>query len=168
VAIRLLVASFKGKALDWYRSLTPNTISTWDHLGDAFFARFKEKGDKSSLLQQLITIKRAPQEAMTDFNSRFQKTWERIPATARPLPGMAIVFYLKALNLDISVMIQSLGGQTLPEAYGYAVRAENNLIDAGKLPSRPPMPMFLEITLPLPQEAPNPIAPPVSMYTFPQ
>jgi len=86
-----------------------NSISTWDQLGDAFFARFSEKGDRSSLLQQLITIKRAPQEAITDFNTRFQKTWDRIPATARPSIGMAIVFYLKAFNYDISVMIQSLG-----------------------------------------------------------
>jgi len=53
VAIRLLVASFKGKALDWYRSLPPNSISTWDQLGDAFFARFSEKGDKSSPLRSL-------------------------------------------------------------------------------------------------------------------
>lgn len=52
VALRLLVASFKGRTLDWYRSLTPNSIADWDQLGDHFFERFSDKADRSSLMQQ--------------------------------------------------------------------------------------------------------------------
>lgn len=46
---------------------------------------------------------------------------------------MAFVFYFKAFNFDISVMIQSLGGNTLPQALDIAVQAKNNLINVGKL-----------------------------------
>lgn len=50
VALIFLVASFKGRALDWFRSLGPNTIVDWDQLGDRFFQRFSDKADRSSLM----------------------------------------------------------------------------------------------------------------------
>lgn len=37
VALRLLAASFKGRALDWYKFLAPNSITDWDQLADRFF-----------------------------------------------------------------------------------------------------------------------------------
>lgn len=60
IAFRLLMAYFKGRALDLYRSLGPNTIGNWDQLGDYFFQIFFDNPDRSSLMHQLITIKRAP------------------------------------------------------------------------------------------------------------
>ena len=42
-------------------------------------------------------------------------------------------------------MIQSMGEHTLPDAFDIAVRAENNLIQADKLPPRHPMPYSAEI-----------------------
>lgn len=39
-------------------------------------------------------------------------------------------------------MIQSMGGNTLPQAFDIAVRAENCLIQAGMIARRPPMPIF--------------------------
>ena len=38
-----------------------------------------------------------------------------------------------------------MGGNTLPVEFDIAVRAENNLIQARKLPPRPPMPYFVEV-----------------------
>ena len=98
-----------------------------------------------SLLEQLTTIKRAPHECMIDFNYRFQKTWDRIPTTVKPTPGNAFLHYLRAFNNDISTTIQTMGGDTLPNAYEVAIRAENILIQGGKLAPRPPMPFFPDI-----------------------
>ncbi|KAH9294463.1 hypothetical protein KI387_040334, partial [Taxus chinensis] len=54
------------------------------------------------------------------------------------------------LNNDISTMIQLMGGETLLAAYDIAIRAENSLIQAGKLAPRPSMP-FLADLAPIPQ-----------------
>lgn len=59
---------------------------------------------------------------------------------------MTFVFYLKAFNSDISVMIQSKGGNTLPQAFDLVVSVEINLIDAGKLSPRPLMPIFPDLS----------------------
>ena len=105
VAVRLLASSLKGKALQWFRGLSHGSIPDWDDLGDKLCKHFEDKSDHLSLLEQLTTIKRAPQECMTDFNYRFQKTWDIIPATVKPSPGNAFLYYLRALNSDITTIL---------------------------------------------------------------
>ncbi|KAH9308693.1 hypothetical protein KI387_036604, partial [Taxus chinensis] len=82
VAVKLLESSFKGKALQWFRSLGAGSITNWNQLCIALHEQFGEKGDN---LEQLTTIKRAPNEQLTDFNFRFQRTWERIPVAVRKI-----------------------------------------------------------------------------------
>ena len=93
----------------------------------------------------MTTIKRHPNEHISDFNFHFQRTWDKSPPSIKPSNDHAFLYYLKAFNSDISVMIQSMGGRTLPGAFDIAVRAENSLIQVRKLPPRPPMPYFEEI-----------------------
>lgn len=90
-------------------------------------------------------IKREPHECMTNFNYRFYKTWDRIPATAKPLPSNAFLHYLRSFNQRIATTLQTLGGNTLPVAYEFAIKAENTLIQSGELAPRPRMPLFLDM-----------------------
>lgn len=145
VAVRLLASSLKGKSLQWFRSLPHDSIPDWGDLGDKLCKHFEEKSDHLSLLEQLTTIKRAPQECMTDFNYWFEKTWDRILAAVKPSPGNSFLYYLRVLNSDIAMVLQTMGGTTLPRAYDMAIRAENTLIQGGKIAPRLPMPLFLEI-----------------------
>lgn len=91
VIVRLLVSSFKGKALQCYRGLPHNFINNWDELGEILCKHFKDRSDHLSLLEQLTMIKRTPHECMTNFNYRFQKTWDRIPTIVKPLLGNAFL-----------------------------------------------------------------------------
>lgn len=118
-------------------------------------------------MHQFITIKRAPQEVLTNFNLRFQWTWQRIPLSTRPPTDMAFVFYLKAFNSNISVMIQSPGANTLLQAFDIVVQAENNLIDVGKLTPHHIMPVFLEISPQVLEEATPSTSILQSIYSYP-
>ena len=55
-------------------------------------------------------------------------------------------------------MIQSLGGNTLPNAYQRVIRAENNLIQAGQIALRPAIPIF-SVAPRLPPAEPLQVAP---------
>lgn len=94
---------------------------------------------------------------MTNFNYHFERTWNRIPTMVRPFPKHAFLYYLRALNCDIVVMIQSMGAVTLPTTYDVAIRIENSLIQARKIAHRPPMPIFPNIQPLMPLQVP-PIA----------
>ena len=91
---------------------------------------------------------------MTDFNYRFQKTWDGIPTTVKPSPSKDFLYYLKAFNSDIATTLQSMGGDTLPDAYEIAIKTENILIQGEKLAPRPPMPFFPDIPNHKPPTAP--------------
>ncbi len=110
----------KGKALQWYRGLPHNSIIDSDGLGAALCKHFEDKSDYLSLLEQLTTIKRAPLKCMTDFNYRFQKTWDRIPTLVKPILDNAFLHNLRALNSDIATTIQTIRGDTLLGAYEIA------------------------------------------------
>ncbi|KAH9311596.1 hypothetical protein KI387_026631, partial [Taxus chinensis] len=49
----------------------------------------------------------------------------------------------------------SMGGTTIPMAYSIAIRAENCLIQAGKLAPRPPMPLYPNLENPSTSQAPT-------------
>ena len=65
---------------------------------------------------------------MTDFNYRFQITWDRIPTSVKPTPSNAFLHYLRAFNNDIATTIQTMGGDTLSNAYDIAIKEETILI----------------------------------------
>ena len=79
---------------------------------------------------------------MTNFNYRFQKTWDRITTAVKPTLGNAFLHYLKALNHRIATTLQTMGGNTLPMAYNLTIRAENMFIQSGELAPRLLMPLF--------------------------
>ena len=82
---------------------------------------------------------------MTDFNYRIQKTWDRIPARVKPTPGSAFLHYLRALNGDIATTSETMGGDTLTNAYDIVIKSENILIQGGKLAPSPPIPFFPDV-----------------------
>ena len=63
----------------------------------------------------------------------------------KPTPSNAFLHYLRDFNSDISTTIKTMGGDTLPDAYGIAIRLGNILIQGGKLAPRPPMTFFPDI-----------------------
>lgn len=156
VAVRILAISLKGKALQWYRGLAHGSIIDWDGLGPGLYKHFEDKSDHLSLLEQLTTIKRAPHECIADFNYRFQKTWDKIATSVKPTPGNAFLHYLRAFNSGIATTIQTMGGDTLPNAYEIEIKIENILIQGGKLSPRPPMLPFPDVPNHQPKMTPLP------------
>ena len=105
VAIELLVAYFKGKALQWYKILPHNPIKSWDELGGKSCKHVKDNSDPFSLLEQLTTLKRALHECMTIFNYRFQRTWDRILVAVRPTLGNDFLHYLRDFDNNITITL---------------------------------------------------------------
>ena len=93
---------------------------------------------------------------MTDFNYRFKKTWDRIPTSVKPTPSNAFLHYLRAFNSDIATTIQTMGGDTLPNAYDTTIKTKNILIQGRKLAPRPLMPFFPNVPNHQPEMAPLP------------
>ncbi|KAH9321005.1 hypothetical protein KI387_015644 [Taxus chinensis] len=85
------------------------------------------------------------EECVQYLGEPLERTWERIPRAIKSTAEHAFLYYLRSLNNDTAVMIQSMGGNTIPAALYLAIRAENNLIQVDKIAPRPLMPIFSNI-----------------------
>jgi len=73
IMTRFLLYSFKGKVVEWFITLTPQSINTWREMCQALIKRFTEDGGDSTFLSLIACIKRHPCESVDDFNIRFEK-----------------------------------------------------------------------------------------------
>lgn len=51
IALRILAASFKGQALQWYWNLEIGSIGTWDILGENLVKQFQDNLDYLSIIE---------------------------------------------------------------------------------------------------------------------
>lgn len=65
---------------------------------------------------------------------------------ARPPVAMVFMFYLNSFISYIAVVVQLMQGDTFLKVYDLVVYVESSLIEIGKLPPWPLMPMFREIS----------------------
>lgn len=56
------------KVVEWFIIILSQSINIWGYFCIAFNSHFGQEGDDFSLYNQLITIKRHPQEAIDYFN----------------------------------------------------------------------------------------------------
>lgn len=74
----------------------------------------------------------------------------------KPTLGGAFLYYLKAFDSDLATTLETMGGNTLPDAYDISIRAENLLIQGGKPAPRPMMPLLSDVPIQQPVVSPIP------------
>lgn len=144
IITHLLEYSFKGKVNKWFKILTPQSITTWGQLCQAFIKRFTTDGDDSSFLSFIACIKRYSNEMVDDFNTFFEKTWNSIPIRIRPINAQALVYYRKAFHPTLNMLI-IIFGYDLPKIYQIVKNFEHILVSSRKLQPNSLMPPFPNI-----------------------
>ncbi|KAH9311125.1 hypothetical protein KI387_026160, partial [Taxus chinensis] len=84
VYIKLFIHTLEEDARDWYKSLPDNSIDSWTEMKNAFRLQYGDKTDPRFLLSKFENIKKNPNESVHDFNTRFNKTLNRLPVILRP------------------------------------------------------------------------------------
>jgi hypothetical protein len=87
VAMRLFASSLTKEALDWFKGLPDNHITTYDAFS-LFKRRWSRKADGGTLGTQFNQIKKKENEMVKEFISRFDRLYNQIPTT---LPSYNII-----------------------------------------------------------------------------
>lgn len=74
IMTRLLSHFFKGKIVEWFRNMTPQSINTWGELFQDLMKIFSKDIDDNTFVILIACIIKYPHESMDDFNIRFEKT----------------------------------------------------------------------------------------------
>jgi len=103
VWMRVFVQSLDGEARKWFRELTPRSIAD-EALDDAFL---KHWGDKNDLLYYHIgfgNLKRENGELLSNFNKRFNRMYNKIPAEVKPTTTSTKLRYASAFDFDLCLL----------------------------------------------------------------
>ena len=72
IRLRLFPFSLRDKARAWLHSLLPGSISSWDELTKAFFARFFPPSKMASLKNQITSFTQREDETLYEAWERFK------------------------------------------------------------------------------------------------
>lgn len=101
VVCRLFPYTFEGEVGSWYFSPPARSIGNLDTFKEQFLKKFGDERTTTTLVNDLSNIKATPNKKIKDFNSRFNKLLNKIPATCRPSVDVQIEWYISALPSNI-------------------------------------------------------------------
>jgi hypothetical protein len=94
--MKLFSYTLHDDARRWYDGLPNANITSMDQLEEVFLRRWNVKEDLYMLLQILMHIKKAENEVVREFHTRFQKLSRQLPRTHRLGPQFLIFLYIRA------------------------------------------------------------------------
>jgi hypothetical protein len=98
VAMRLFASSLTEEALDWFKGLPDNHITSYDAFSNLFKRRWSRKEDGGTLGTQFNQIKKKENETVKEFISRFDRLYNQIPTDYRPTTSSVRLLYMNAFE----------------------------------------------------------------------
>jgi hypothetical protein len=95
--VRLFPYTMQGTAGSWYFSLPSGSITSWDIFQSQFLTKFGDDRSTATLINDLSNLKAEAREPIKDFNLRFNKILNKIPAASQPSEEVRCEWYITAL-----------------------------------------------------------------------
>lgn len=128
VRMKNFVQSLTGEVRTWFRALAANSIENSAALYQSFLNRWEKKKDPLHILSEYDTIKRGPQETVSDYCTRFNSIYSAIPQNLRPPPDLALIKFPDGFDADMAYQLRERAPATLADMQDIAVSVEANLI----------------------------------------
>ena len=93
--------TLKGKALSWFQTLEPSTITTLQSLEKDFIAAFSKMGIKHNAVAQIYAFRQKAHESVRDCVNRLKQYITRCPNKEKPSQRRLISIFLEGLQNKI-------------------------------------------------------------------
>jgi hypothetical protein len=137
---RMFPSSLKGLASDWFYSLKPGTLHTFEQVAQAFLTQYSSCQEYKKNSNHLFTVKMAPGESLKIYLTRFQSERAKVHhcsddvAAAAFISGLQVkhAFFASLVKHDVTEMCE-----ILRRAPGYIHLEEaRSSADQGKAPEK--------------------------------
>jgi hypothetical protein len=129
MAMRLLAMPLTEDAQRCFRGLPNNHLASYDDFSKLLTSRWSTKKDRGMLLTQFNQIKKE-NETMKEFDIRFDKLYDKIPADLRPPAATVCVLYMNAFEGQFAFLLKYKAPYTLAKAKEYNTQIKENLISS--------------------------------------
>jgi hypothetical protein len=114
--VRIFSYTLVGRDEEWYDSIFPGAITSWDIFQERFAKRCEKKRYRQSLYDELYNYKRKPRESIKDFNDRFNTLVRSFPQDFKPSQSTILKSYISTMKDPYGFIIGKGCPTTLFEA----------------------------------------------------
>jgi hypothetical protein len=128
LVMKLFFATLHGNARKWYDDLPVTSITSMDQLEKIFLKKWGMKlQDIQTLLKRLEYAKQTENEAVWDFQDRFQRLLYQIPRDHYPKDKYLVYLFTNALLVHLGFLLSKKRPKTLYEACNMAMQIKENI-----------------------------------------
>ncbi|PHT48005.1 Sulfate transporter 1.3 [Capsicum baccatum] len=110
IRLRLFPLSLSGEATLWLNGLTPDSITNWRQLKDAFLERFYLPFKRAQLRDEISNFRQLPTEALHEIWERFKKKLMRCPNHHMTNVHLMEILYRSLNSVTKPVVDNAAGG----------------------------------------------------------
>ncbi|PHT29434.1 hypothetical protein CQW23_30970 [Capsicum baccatum] len=125
IRLRLFPLSLSGEATLWLNGLTPNSITNWRQLKDAFLERFFPPSKRAQLRDEISNFRQLPTEALYETWERFKTKLMRCPNHHMTNVHLMEILYRSLNSITKPVVDNMAGGSFMNLTFGQA----SNMLD---------------------------------------
>ena len=113
VRVRLFPFSQLGRALQWFHSLPPEKVQSWDELMKAFMTEYYSPGKTQVLRNKIATFAQAPMETIGEAYERFNDYIRDVPHHKFSWEDVVQKFYQGLSASSRAILDASAGGSII-------------------------------------------------------
>jgi hypothetical protein len=98
VAMKIFASSLTKEALDWFKGLPSNQVTTYDAFSTLFKSKWSRKVDGGKISTQFNQIKKMETEMVRKFISRFDRLYNQVPIDFHPSASSVRLLYVNAFE----------------------------------------------------------------------
>ncbi|PHT28149.1 hypothetical protein CQW23_32251 [Capsicum baccatum] len=125
IRLRLFPLSLSGEATLWLNGLTPDSITNWRQLRDAFLERFFPPSKRAQLRDEISNFRQLPSEALHETWERFKTKLTRCPNHHMTNVHLMEILYRALNSVTKPVVDNAAGGSFMDLTFGQA----SNMLD---------------------------------------
>jgi hypothetical protein len=130
IAMRLLTSSLTKEALDWFRVLPNNHLTSYEYFSNLFKRRWSTKKEGGMLRSQFNQINKKENEIVKAFNTIFDRFYNQIPAKFCPIASLVRLIYMNAFEGKFCFILKDKKPTSLAQSKECSVYMEDNLLDS--------------------------------------
>jgi len=128
VQMRLFAQTLTGDVKKWFKAFPANHIFDLANFQRLFNDRWERKKNLFQILSEYQNIRRAPNESVQDYCTRFNNIYNAIPTNIKPPPDLALIKFLDGFDADLSYQLRERNPETLEQMQSNVVSVEANLL----------------------------------------
>lgn len=106
--IRIIAQSVLGDVKTWLRNLTPNSVSNPQNLSNFLLVKWEERKNPLQVVAEYEALRRCPNEYVQYFTTRFKNIYNLIANDIKLPPGLTLLHYLDAFDLDMAYQLREI------------------------------------------------------------